>query len=657
MGKKKKFGTHAIGGLNTKLVPHELDDHELQECTNASFDEVGAASPLGEDEDLYSGSGYAGTQINALLRAGTEHLYWISDTDIYEDDAIIGLGASVARPILSDGENIYFLDGANSQVYDGTSMRDYGPFVPAVTTNTRVIKYEASGTLGAAMSAATQAAECQITTSVAHGLTTGEYVTIHSVSGMTELNGNIYLAEFVDATNFKIKDEDTEEYIDSTGFGAYTSGGYAIQNPCRISGDYRYAVQYVLTINGTEYPGQMIELKNGSAGPEDSSATTLARTDRVDPFVNRIAASELTDYVADGATVVARLFRTKAGGATYYELIEYAQSDIVGSTASGYGEWDIVSDGNLGAVWTYDRDANDPPPDATLGAIAQQQMFLAGVSGSETNLYFSKISGYGHFKPTDFVDVEARITALAPLADRVVVFTNEKIGTYSPIDEIGQFQWSLSAVGTRHPDGIAVTDEGILFARDDGLWLFDGVTSHKLTEHISEEWGALSGDALSWSIAKTSDMLYCATGSGALVASTVGKEWKWTTLSGDFASRVTASTDGESLYGLRGSNGEYGIGPASIFSGSDRTMTIKFKDWGGWKTWGALQLDIDVAPSADNFTATVTTSTGETQAISFTGSSTADRHRQMLPRNLRGGYANVKIVGTATIKGVELLMQ
>lgn len=56
-------------------------------------------------------------------------------------------------------------------------------------------------------------------TSVAHDLTTGAVITIESVGGMTQLNGNIYTITVIDANTFSL------DGIDNTAFGAYTSGG------------------------------------------------------------------------------------------------------------------------------------------------------------------------------------------------------------------------------------------------------------------------------------------------------------------------------------------------------------------------------------------------------------------------------------------------
>jgi|ERR1700722_3764102 len=68
------------------------------------------------------------------------------------------------------------------------------------------------------ITAATNANPCQITSAV-HNLSTGNQIIISGVGGMTQLNGNTYTITVVDANNFTLNG------INSTAFGAYTSGG------------------------------------------------------------------------------------------------------------------------------------------------------------------------------------------------------------------------------------------------------------------------------------------------------------------------------------------------------------------------------------------------------------------------------------------------
>jgi len=71
------------------------------------------------------------------------------------------------------------------------------------------------------ITAITQANPCQVTV-VGHGLTTGDYVLIGSLAGMTELRNKIYKVTVVDANNFTLYG------VNSTAFSAYIGGGTAI---------------------------------------------------------------------------------------------------------------------------------------------------------------------------------------------------------------------------------------------------------------------------------------------------------------------------------------------------------------------------------------------------------------------------------------------
>jgi len=73
------------------------------------------------------------------------------------------------------------------------------------------------------ITAVTQANPCKVTVS-SHGYTSGDEIFIYDVGGMTELNGKSYLVSVVDADNFTLSDIDGNN-IDSTSYGAYTSGG------------------------------------------------------------------------------------------------------------------------------------------------------------------------------------------------------------------------------------------------------------------------------------------------------------------------------------------------------------------------------------------------------------------------------------------------
>lgn len=79
----------------------------------------------------------------------------------------------------------------------------------------------------ATISGATAASPVVITTSAAHGFTTGDRIRITKVLGMTELNDisrNPYKITVLTTTTFSLQDLDGNN-IDGSAFTAYTSGG------------------------------------------------------------------------------------------------------------------------------------------------------------------------------------------------------------------------------------------------------------------------------------------------------------------------------------------------------------------------------------------------------------------------------------------------
>jgi len=67
-----------------------------------------------------------------------------------------------------------------------------------------------------------------VTTSSAHGLSTGDTVIMEEVEGMTEVNQVEYQITKIDSTSFSLQDLDGDD-VDTTGFSAYSSGGICLR--------------------------------------------------------------------------------------------------------------------------------------------------------------------------------------------------------------------------------------------------------------------------------------------------------------------------------------------------------------------------------------------------------------------------------------------
>lgn len=99
-----------------------------------------------------------------------------------------------------------------------------GPFRTINTDDTHYLSVAVTGS--ATVSGATQANPVVITTTAAHGFSDGATVTFAGVGGMTQINGNKYLARNVTSTTFELWTEAFAK-VDGSGYGAFTSGGTA----------------------------------------------------------------------------------------------------------------------------------------------------------------------------------------------------------------------------------------------------------------------------------------------------------------------------------------------------------------------------------------------------------------------------------------------
>ena len=82
------------------------------------------------------------------------------------------------------------------------------------------------------ISAISLAEKCEVTTDAVHGLVTGNQIRITDLNGripvprgFDQINNKRYEVVVNSTTTFYIKDVITEEYIDSTNFTPYVTGG------------------------------------------------------------------------------------------------------------------------------------------------------------------------------------------------------------------------------------------------------------------------------------------------------------------------------------------------------------------------------------------------------------------------------------------------
>lgn len=145
----------------------------------------------------------------------------------YPIDSIVSANVFRVKVPTNITFSTYTEGGRSSRVIPfSTLLKQFNPFVDQdkkVRCGWLYMYVDSSGTSlrrNISLSTATQADPCVITTNVNHNLKTGNQVFFFGVGGMTELNGTEAFVTVLTPTTFSL------DGVDSTGYGAYTSGGY-----------------------------------------------------------------------------------------------------------------------------------------------------------------------------------------------------------------------------------------------------------------------------------------------------------------------------------------------------------------------------------------------------------------------------------------------
>lgn len=129
---------------------------------------------------------------------------------------------------------------------------------------------DSSGTLvqsSTAISSITQSNPCVITTSIEHGFQTGQQVFPVGIGGMTQLNNTQPFITVLTPTTFSLNG------VDSTGYTAYTSGGYAnVALPAKLD---------INIFTNSRDPSDETQIQNASQQPYRGNCTNLVFEDGV----------------------------------------------------------------------------------------------------------------------------------------------------------------------------------------------------------------------------------------------------------------------------------------------------------------------------------------------------------------------------------------
>lgn len=147
-------------------------------------------------------------------------------TDHYLLESCELTGSSASRPVieLENGvlsTNLTIRNTALVGGRDGIRWVDSSSAGASYNMHLQDLRTEQGIAITPSIGGITKANPAVVTTSAAHGLETGDVVTISGVGGMTQLNGNSYTITVTGSTTFALNG------VNSSGYGTYTSGGTA----------------------------------------------------------------------------------------------------------------------------------------------------------------------------------------------------------------------------------------------------------------------------------------------------------------------------------------------------------------------------------------------------------------------------------------------
>lgn len=193
----------------------------------------------------------------------------------------------------------------------------------SLTLDDLLVYAEANYATGS-ITGATQANPCVIT-STAHGLANGDIVYIHGVGGMTQINNLSFTAASVATNTFELSG------INSSGYGAYTSGGTWIRGRLQ-----KITAQSLLNYTRLVLPGtcqHRLSLETGvSFSTTDQTAkTTVYLVPHVGTRLSMYNSSEWTYHTCPEIGIT---LGTKTSGKNY-DIFAFTSSATPSSTDTG----------------------------------------------------------------------------------------------------------------------------------------------------------------------------------------------------------------------------------------------------------------------------------------------------------------------------------
>ena len=182
----------------------------------------------------------SGSTVYEIGRSKSRGFHYLAGSPTSYIMSSSSLTDSIYRNYLFDIEMFTHLNVTTEQTFTA------GEKVTGGTSNAVGYVQDISTATAETISGATQANPV-VVTATGHTLREGQQVTISSVTGMTELNGNVYTVRNPGTNDFELYDTDGTTSIDGSGFTAYSSGGEAAHSVVVVAG-----------VTGTFAPGETI---------------------------------------------------------------------------------------------------------------------------------------------------------------------------------------------------------------------------------------------------------------------------------------------------------------------------------------------------------------------------------------------------------------
>lgn len=197
-----------------------------------------------------------------------------------------------------------------------------------------------------------------------------------------------------------------------------------------------------------------------------------------------IAASDKIYYSVQGATSATEI----PGGLTF-------TPGITGENFMSFITFNNKAIGTNGieVVWSWDIDNNaailgGSPPIAEIIATFQNFVFLAGNDTYPYRLYFSNDGDETTWSGTDYIDIgdlTNPITGLAVLFGKLYIFTRRAIYELRGYDRdtfaVDEVSLSVGCVAYK---SIVRVDNNLIFLSDRGIYSYDGINVHYLSQKI-----------------------------------------------------------------------------------------------------------------------------------------------------------------------------